>query len=171
MAVERKTVDLAGYPDLVVILLGMQVRTMTGLKTLFGFGPKIAKSAAGKPDGLLLHENFLWSLKPVHAGIRQYWRDFDSLERWARSEPHRMWWKNFLRDSGGTGFWHETYFMRGGVEAVYDDLAQPIGMLRFAPVVPAKGAMFGARERAHLAGAAPVDAPVKESELDGRRGE
>jgi Domain of unknown function (DUF4188) len=171
MAVERKTVDLAGYPDLVMILLGMQVRTLTGLKTLLGFGPKIAKSAEDKPDGLLLHENFLWTLKPVHAGIRQYWRDFDSLERWSRSEPHRQWWKNFLRDSGGTGFWHETYFRRGGVEAVYDDLSQPIGMLRFAPVTPAKGAMFGARQRAHLAGAPSIDAPLAESELDGRSGE
>jgi hypothetical protein len=44
------------------------------------------------------------------------------MERWARSEPHRIWWQNFLRDSGGTGFWHETYFMRGGIEAIYDDV-------------------------------------------------
>jgi hypothetical protein len=34
MAVERKTVDLSAYPDLVVIYLGMRVRTLTGLKTL-----------------------------------------------------------------------------------------------------------------------------------------
>ena len=46
--------------------------------------------------------------------MRQYWRDFQSLEAWTRSEPHRVWWKNFLRNSGGTGFWHETYFLRGG---------------------------------------------------------
>jgi pimeloyl-ACP methyl ester carboxylesterase len=39
--------------------------------------------------------------------MRQYWRDFDSLERWARSLPHKAWWQEFLRDSGGTGFWHE----------------------------------------------------------------
>jgi hypothetical protein len=102
----------------VVIYLGMPVRTLTGLKTLIGFGPRIAKAAADQPDGLLRHEAFLWSLFPLHAGIRQYWRDFDSLERWARSEPHRAWWKTFLRDSRGTGFWHQTYFMRGGIEAV-----------------------------------------------------
>jgi hypothetical protein len=64
MKVDRQTVDLSAYPELVVIYLGM----------------------------------------------RQYWRDFEALERWARSEPHRLWWKQFLRDSGGTGFWHETYF-------------------------------------------------------------
>jgi signal transduction histidine kinase len=41
--------------------------------------------------------------------MRQYWRDFESLERWTRTEPHRDWWKQFLRDTGGTGFWHELY--------------------------------------------------------------
>jgi hypothetical protein len=45
--------------------------------------------------------------------MRQYWRDLDSLERWARSLPHRQWSQQFLRDRGGTGFWHETCF-RGG---------------------------------------------------------
>lgn len=165
MAIQRRTVDLSTYPDLVVVYLGMQVRTMTGLKTLFGFGPKIAKSVEDKPDGLLSHENFLWSLFPPHAGIRQYWRDFESLERWARSEPHRLWWQQFLKNSGGTGFWHETYFMRGGIEAVYDDLAGTTGMLTFAPVVPAVGPMFSSRQRAHLAGAASVAPPVAESDI------
>ncbi|MGA8273336.1 MAG: phenylacetaldoxime dehydratase family protein [Candidatus Sulfotelmatobacter sp.] len=165
MKVNRLTVDLSTYPDLVVIYLGMPVRTLTGLKTLLGFGPKIAKSVADHPDGLLLHEFFLWSLFPPHAGIRQYWRDFESLERWARSEPHRAWWKTFLRDSGGTGFWHETYFMRGGIEAVYDDLARPTGLLSFAPTVAALGPMFSSRQRAHLAGTASIAGPVAESEL------
>jgi len=116
--IDRKTVDLSQYPDLVVIYLGMRVNALTGLKTLIGFGPKISGAVAANPDGLLLHENVIYSLFPVHAGMRQYWRDFQSLEKWARSEPHRIWWQNFVRDSGGTGFWHETYFMRGGIEAV-----------------------------------------------------
>jgi hypothetical protein len=168
MAVQRRTVDLSAYPNLVVIYLGMQVRTLAGLKTLFGFGPKIAKSAADRPDGLLRHDAFLWSLFPPHAGIRQYWRDFESLERWARSEPHRAWWKNFLRDTGGTGFWHETYFMQGGIEGIYDDVASPMGLLSFAPATTAKGPMFSSRQRAHLAGAASIAPPLSESELDDR---
>jgi len=146
-SVERRTIDLSAYPDLVVIYLGMRVNHLTGLKTLLGMGPKIAQSVAAQPDGLLLHENFLFSLVPMHAGMRQYWRDMESLFAWTRSEPHRQWWKNFLRNSGGTGFWHETYLMRGGMEAIYDDVAQPIGFMRFAPVVPARGAMFGAAHR------------------------
>ena len=62
---------------------------------------------------------------PPHLGMRQYWRDLDSLERWTRSEPHRRWWQQFLKDSGGTGFWHEAYFMSGGAEAIYDDMDKP----------------------------------------------
>ena len=34
-----------------------------------------------RSDGLLLHENLLLSLIQPHGGMRQYWRDFDSLER------------------------------------------------------------------------------------------
>jgi hypothetical protein len=66
----RETVDLSAYPHLVVIYLGMRVNTITGVKTLIGFGPKISNAVASKPDGLLLHENLLYSLR--HLGMRQY---------------------------------------------------------------------------------------------------
>ena len=163
--VERKTVDLTAYPDLVVIYLGMRVNRLAGVKTLIGFGPKIAKSVADQPDGLLLHENFLWSLRPVHAGMRQYWRDFEALERWARSEPHKQWWQQFVRHSGGTGFWHETYFKRGGFEAIYDDLAAPYGMLKFAASAPARGSMFSARRRLGVGGEEQLEPAIVEAEV------
>jgi Domain of unknown function (DUF4188) len=163
--VSRRTVDLSAYPDLVVIYLGMRVNALAGLKTLAGFGPKIAKSVEARPDGLLLHENFLFSIFPPHGGMRQYWRDFDSLERWARSEPHRLWWQEFIRDSGGTGFWHEAYFMRGGMEAVYDDMVRDTGFLKFAPQRPARGAMFSARSRVRAPGEPSLPAPVSEDEV------
>ena len=81
----RQTADLSTYPDLVVVYLGMRVNVLTGIKTLFGFGPRIEGSVAARPDGLLLHENLFYSLFPPHFGMRQYWRDFDSLERWTRA--------------------------------------------------------------------------------------
>lgn len=166
--VNRRTVDLSGYPDLVVIYLGMRVNVWTGIKTLLGIAPQIQKSAAARPDGLLLHENLVFGLFPPHLGMRQYWRDFDSLERWSRSEPHRRWWQRFLRDTGGTGFWHETYFMRGGMESIYDDVPKPVGMMKFAPLTPARGAMFGARRRLGVNGQ-PASAPaVTEESLYGR---
>jgi hypothetical protein len=163
--VHRRTVDLSAYPDLVVIYLGMRVNAFAGLKTLFGFGPKIANSVAAAPDGLLLHENMLFSVFPPHLGMRQYWRDFESLEAWARSEPHRAWWKQFLHDSGGTGFWHEAYFMQGGMEAVYDDMTRDTGFLRFAPAAEARAGMFSARGRARRAGSAATPPPVAEDKL------
>lgn len=131
--VNRQTVNLSQYPNLVVIYLGMRVNRIAGLKTLLGFGPKISSSVSAAPEGLLLHENFLFSFFPVHAGMRQYWHDMDSLFAWTRFEPHREWWKNFLRNSDGTGFWHVTYLKRGGMEAIYDDVPAPIGFMRFAP--------------------------------------
>jgi hypothetical protein len=160
--VNRQTVDLSQFPDLVVIYLGMRVNRITGLKTLLGFGPEISSSVAGKPPGLLLHEPLLYSLFPPHVGMRQYWRDVISLLEWTRSDPHRQWWKTFLKDSGGTGFWHETYLRRGGMEAVYDDLPQPIGFMRFAPIVPARGGMFGAAGRCGQSSSSPAVVPEHE---------
>ena len=153
--VERRTVDLSSYPDLVVIYLGMRVNRITGIKTLLGFGLKISAAAAAQPEGLLRHETIIYSLFPMHVGMRQYWRDVESLMKWTRSDPHRQWWQNFLKNSGGTGFWHETYFRRGGMEAIYDDVAQPIGFMGFAPILPARGPMFGAAARAGKESAAP----------------
>lgn len=166
--VDRRTVDLSQYPDLVVIYLGMHVNRLTGLKTLLGFGPKISASVGAQPEGLLVHEFFILSMFPPHLGMRQYWRDMDSLMAWSRSEPHREWWKAFLRNSGGTGFWHETYLMKGGMEAIYDDVPKPIGFLRFAPAVQARGPMFTA---AHRAGHANSSGPVlSESDLYDKAG-
>ena len=80
--------------------------------------------------------NITWGIFPPHLGMRQYWRDFDSLERWARTGPHAQWWHGFIKDRGGTGFWHETYLARGGVEAGYLDMPNNLGLSQFAPTLP-----------------------------------
>ncbi|HXF71286.1 MAG TPA: DUF4188 domain-containing protein [Actinomycetota bacterium] len=167
MSVDRTTVDLAAYPDLVVIYLGMRVNTLRGLRTLRRVGKEIARAVAAGPEGLLRHEMLWYSLVPPHGGMRQYWRDFDSLERWARSLPHAEWWRRFVRDPGGTGFWHEAYFIRGGMEAIYDDVPGPLGFRAFAPVLPARGDLFSARRRAGLGGPEHLAPAVPESELGG----
>ena len=165
MTALHQTVDLSAFPDLVVLYLDMRVNVLRGIKTLLGFGPKIQDSVVAEPDGLLLHENLIYSFFPPHFGMRQYWRDFESLERWTRSEPHRSWWKRFLRDTGGTGFWHELYAVRGGFEAMYVDVRQPIGFLRFATSLPAKGNLFSARDRLRCGGKAETPAPYTEKEI------
>ncbi|MGU3536510.1 DUF4188 domain-containing protein [Methylobacterium sp. A54F] len=155
--------DFSGHPDLVVIYLGMRVGALRGLRTLLGFGPRIDRAGAGRPEGLLHYENnIIFSLFPLHVGMRWYWRDLDSLTAWAKSEPHRNWWRDYLKDSGGTEIWHETYHMRGGMEAIYLDVGRPVGFAGFLPMQPARGSM-ATRHRAHatadLGGLAPENPP------------
>ena len=109
--------------------------------------PKISSSAAAQLDGLLRYETSIYSLFPMHVGMRQYWRDANSLLEWTRSDPHRQWSQSFLKDSGGAGLWHETYFRPEGIEAVYDNVPENIGLMAFAPAVPARGPMFAAAAR------------------------
>ena len=162
----RRTVDLSDYPDLVVVYLGMRVNRLRGLATMLGFGPRINASVGAQPEGLLLHENLIMSLVPPHFGMRQYWRDFDSLERWTRSEPHRIWWQQFVRDTGGTAFWHELYSIRGGFEAIYDNVETPLGMMRFAPVERSRGSRLSARRRLHRPGAEAPGAVVPDDAVE-----
>jgi fumigallin biosynthesis monooxygenase-like protein len=146
-APKRTMVDLSAYPDLVVIFLGMRVEEARGFETLQTLGPQIQAAVDEQPDGLLLHERITFSEEPLHVGMRQYWRDFEALEAWSRTLPHKQWWTDYLRDRGGTSFWHETYFRRGGFETMYVDVDDPVGLARFAPSVRADGPMFSARER------------------------
>jgi hypothetical protein len=143
-AVARATVDLSGHPDLVVIYLGLRVNALRGLATLFGVGPKLGAVARDKPDGLLAHESVYFGLR--HIGFRQYWRDLESLEAFTRSEPHRAWWSKFLKEDAGAGFWHETYRLQGGMEAVYLNMP-PIGFAAFAPEASPTGKMASTRAR------------------------
>ena len=145
--VNRQTVDLSAYPDLVVIYLGMQVYSLRGLWAMIRLLLQIRRARKAGPDGLLAHEDFAFAQFPLHVAFRQYWRDYDSLEAWTRQPPHGTWWRAFLADTEGTGFWHETHSIRGGIEAVYDDMRPVPGLGTFAPVVPARGPMFSSRSR------------------------
>ena len=87
----RQTVDLSGYPDLVVIYPGTRANSLRGLGTVLRFGPRITVSVRARPNGLHVHETLFYSLFPLHTGIRQYWRDFDALELWARTLSHQHW--------------------------------------------------------------------------------
>jgi len=144
----RETVDLSRYPELVVVYLGMRAEKFSGLRGIISVGPQIQKAVDAKPDGLLLHEGFLMSLFPLHVGMRQYWRDLESLERWTRESPHLDWWKAFHKDQRGTSFWHEAYFLKGGIDSVFVGLGEPIGLLKVGPRIAAHGSMSSGRMRA-----------------------
>lgn len=140
----RRSVDLSAWPDLVVIYLGMRVRGFRGLASLLRIGRGLAELRKSPPDGLLARENMLFS--PLHPAFRQYWRDFASLERFTKQNPHRAWWLEFLKDNGGAGFWHETYSARRGIEAIYIGMP-PLGLARFAPERVPQGPYMTARGR------------------------
>jgi hypothetical protein len=143
--VQRSTVDLSAFPNLIVMYLGMRANSLRGIPTMLKFGRRIGESVKANPPGLLGHERIIFS--PRHVGMRQYWRDFEALESWARDPPHLVWWKEYLKDTAGTGFWHEMYSKAGGFEAIYDNIRTPTGLQLFAPSEPATGGMFSARRR------------------------
>jgi hypothetical protein len=144
----RMSVDLSAYPDLAVIYLGMRVEEPRGYATLERLGPQIQASVEEEPDGLLLHEQISFSDEPLHVGMRQYWRDPEALEAWSLTLPHKAWWSEYLRDRGGTSFWHEVYYRRGGIEAMFVDTGTSIGLSSIAPAVPAEGPLLSSRGRA-----------------------
>jgi len=141
----RKTVELSNYPDLIVIMLGFRISSWRGALSLIGIGKGLRMIEADRPDGLLAHEQFLFALN--HVGIRQYWRDLDSLEHFTRSAPHSHWWRDFARLSKGAGFWHETYARNGAMEALYANMPTPMGFAKFAPQLDPNGPFLSARQR------------------------
>jgi hypothetical protein len=58
------------------------------------------------------------------------------------------------------GLWHETYFIRGGMEAIYGDVPPPLGLTAFAPIRPATGAGFSSRSRLKVTGEQTVSPPI-----------
>jgi hypothetical protein len=55
--------------------------------------------------------------------------------------------------------------MRGGMEAVYDDVPVRLGFGQFAPMQPARRPMFSARARAKLAGESLTTAEAGHSRI------
>jgi hypothetical protein len=150
----RQTVDLSEYPDLVIIRAGMRAESVKGFWKLMKYGYQIIDSVGGvrdsddlTPEGLLHNEEVIFSLLPPHFIIRQYWRDFDSLEEWTQTGTHRELWDELAESPEGTSFWHELY-SHEGIEAVYNGMDDaPIGMMNFAPTKPVDGDLSSARQR------------------------
>ena len=157
MTYPRRSVDLSGYPDLVVVYLGYQAKNLRGLRSLLRIGRGLRSIKQNPPPGLLSHEDLWFGL--LHPGFRQYWRDFDSLEAFTRAPQHAAWWRDFARSPGGGGIWHETYQLRGGMEAIYSGVPK-IGLARFAPERDPTGHFTHARQRVELDAAVQREAAL-----------
>ncbi|HET7324166.1 MAG TPA: DUF4188 domain-containing protein [Halococcus sp.] len=163
----RQTVDLSNYPDLVIVRAGMRAESVKGFWKLIKYGYQIIDSVGGvrdsdelTPEGLLHNEEVIFSLLPPHFIIRQYWRDFDSLEEWTQTGTHRELWDELAESPEGTSFWHELY-SRDGIEAVYNGMDDsPIGMLNFAPTQLVCGDLSSARDRLQKSENIDISSPL-----------
>lgn len=144
MSYPRRSVDLSGYPDLVVVYLGYHASNLKGVVSLLRIGRGLRSIRKSLPAGLLSHEDLWFGF--MHPGFRQYWRDFESLETFTRAPQHAAWWRDFARSPGGGGIWHETYRLRGGMEAIYSGV-RGVGFASFAPERVPTGSFMSARQR------------------------
>lgn len=139
---------------LVVFLIGMRInhfhKVGRWLPVFRAMRPMIRELDLNPESGFLGTEYALCSLRQIV--LLQYWRDFDSLEAYARSRDALHWpaWTTFNRtigDDGTVGIYHETYSVAGGAhETLYANMP-PFGLGRFSGTVPATGSRTAARER------------------------
>jgi len=136
--------------DFVVFIIGIRINQPWRLnKWLPAFlaMPRMLKELQKQPESGFLGY--------ISAGLLsvQYWRSFEHLEAYARSQDHVHWpaWVAFnkrMRDCrGAVGIWHETYLVRAGqYETVYSGMPR-WGLGRAGASVPASGRKETARDR------------------------
>ena len=122
----RYTADVDG--DFVVFLIGMRFNRPLKVHRWLPVAratPGMLRVLDSHPElGCLGHEEWFGRTTMMV----QYWRDFASLDRFARDRdlPHLEPWRAFnrvVRDSGDVGIWHETYRVRAGeYECVYGNM-------------------------------------------------
>jgi hypothetical protein len=145
---ERMSAEIDG--DFVVFAIGMRInkpwKVHKWLPTFLAM-PRMLKELQARPES-----GFLGSISGGTL-IVQYWRSFDHLEAYARSQDHEHWpaWVSFnkrMRASrGDVGIWHETYLVRAGqYETVYSGMP-PWGLGKAGTLVPAAGRKESARGR------------------------
>jgi hypothetical protein len=138
--------------DMVVFLIGMHVnkpwRPDQWLPTAMAMGPMLAELSRDPDLGLLGFRTLLGSRGPT---VVQYWRDTESLYRYASATErrHRPAWAAFNRRArkvpGTVGIWHETYRIRAA-ESVYVDMP-PLGLAKAVGARPVPARLDRARDR------------------------
>lgn len=135
--------------EFVVFLIGMRINKPWKLHKwlpVFRAMNRMLRELSRHPElGLLGYQAF-------PGIIVQYWRSFDHLESYARSnEAHRSAWAGFYKRvgvaRGDVGIWHETYRVEPGhYEAVYGNMPT-FGLGAAGRLVPATGRRATARDR------------------------
>lgn len=140
--------------SLVVFVIGMRVNHFRKpgkwLPVARAMGPMIKELARNPESGFLGTELMLRNLRTIV--LLQYWRDFDSLEAYARDRDQKHWpaWVAFNKavgSDGTVGIFHETYTVSAGAsETIYANMP-PFGLGKVAGLVPATGSRNEARSR------------------------
>ena len=150
----RMTAEIEG--DFVVFLIGMRInkpwKIHKWLPVFRAMAPMLKELEQHPESGFLGH---IFGIKV----IVQYWRSFEHLEAYARTQDKLHWpaWVAFNKKVGGSrddvGIWHETYLVRAGeYETIYSGMP-PFGLGSAAKLVPISGERESARER--IAGGRP----------------
>ncbi|MES1025958.1 DUF4188 domain-containing protein [Gloeocapsa sp. BRSZ] len=137
----------------VVFLIGMRINQFLAfskwLPTAQAMAPMLRTLYQHPDKGFLGGENFIYWRG---AGLIQYWRSFEDLERFARNpaDPHLAAWQRFHRavgNDGSVGIWHETYLIEpGNYEAFYGNM--PVfGLAAATQHIPAKARRETARQQ------------------------
>lgn len=145
---ERMTAEIEG--DFVVFLIGMRINKIWKIHQwlpVFLAMPRMIKELQADPDS-----GFLGHVMGISV-IVQYWRSFEDLEKYARSQDKEHWpaWMNFNKrvsnSRGDVGIWHETYKVRAGeYEAIYSGMP-PFGLGKVGKLSPVSGRRDSARGR------------------------
>jgi hypothetical protein len=137
-----------------VFVIGLRINRLRRLDKWVpvarAMGPMIAELSRDPQSGFLGAEPMLRNLRTI--AMLQYWRDFDSLEAYARNRDQQHWpaWTAFNKavgSSGAVGIFHETYVVAAGHhETVYVNMPR-FGLGRVSGVQPATGSRTAARAR------------------------
>lgn len=162
MKIEHVTDSWDG--DLVVFLLGMQVRKPWRVDqwgfvsaAMLRMQTELEKNKARAEAGDVESLGYLGGFNCLGAGgpfVVQYWRSVDDLEAYAHSDDHahRGAWLRLYRlasrqRSSGIGLWHETYAVPAGShETIYGQMSA-IGLGKAAGSMPLVRRGRTARER------------------------
>lgn len=148
----RHTAAFSG--PVVVFVIGMRInhlfRLHKWLPVARAMRPMITELSRDADSGFLGAEFMIAGLRTVLTV--QYWRDFDSLEAYARDRDRKHWpaWTAFNKAvgaSGAVGIFHETYCVAAdGHETIYANMP-PFGLGRLKGTTPATGSRTEARSR------------------------
>jgi hypothetical protein len=135
------------HPRLCLALFGVQFFSEEGQRLYEAAGinqEMFAALEAARDEGLLLTRPMTTPEGPV---LVQYWRSYDDLDRWSRKQPHSLWWRWLMENSGrGVGFYHEIYQAKTA-EAIYEEGTRPVGPALFCSTPAVEGGKGHSRER------------------------